>query len=101
MASRLSLQTLLENILGSRNVYFQPPESVRLSYPCIIYKRNSIEGDFADNLLYSHMVRYQITLIDPNPDSQLVEQLAILPRCKHDRYYTSDNLNHDVYNIYY
>ena len=32
MASRLKLQTMLEEILGSRNVYFNPPESVKMKY---------------------------------------------------------------------
>jgi len=33
MGTRLELQNLLENILGSRNVYFQPPENLKLNYP--------------------------------------------------------------------
>ena len=38
MASRLELQDTLETILESRNVYFNPPESIKMNYPAIIYK---------------------------------------------------------------
>ena len=53
MPSRLNLQTTLETILGSRNVYFQPPESVKLKYPAIVYSRNDIMNQFADDGVYS------------------------------------------------
>ena len=52
MDSRPNLQTKLEQILGSRNVYFQPPESIKLNYPAIVYKRSNIQNTFADNEVY-------------------------------------------------
>jgi hypothetical protein len=102
MGSRLQLQTLLEDLLGSRNVYFQPPESVKLAYPCIVYKRGNIgKTTFADDKPYHHRVIYQLILIDQDPDSNILDKIAILPMCSFERHYTADNLNHDVYNIYY
>lgn len=47
------------------------------------------------------MVRYELTVIDKNPDSDILDRVASLPMCAFERHYTADNLNHDVYNIYY
>ena len=101
MGERLELQSLLEGILGSRNVYFQPPESVKLSYPCIVYRRSTSATKFADNGTYCYKIGYMLTVIDRNPDSTIPNTIAMLPLCKFERHYTKDNLNHDVYIIYY
>ena len=101
MGSRLELQTLLEGILGSRNVYFQPPESVQMRYPAIVYSRDTVESIHANDNVYSLRHRYSVTVITDDPDSVLIEDISSLPLCRHDRYYTSDNLNHDVFTLYY
>jgi hypothetical protein len=99
MAPRLELQTLLETITPT--VYFQPPANVSLTYPCIVYKRDAARTEFADNEPYARKIRYQVTVIDKNPDSTLPDQVAALPMCLFDRFYTADNLNHDVFNIFF
>lgn len=101
MASRLDLHELLCSVLGTRNVYFQPPESVKMQYPCIVYKRSSVNTRFADNELYMRKKRYTVTVIDKNPDSEIPDKVASIPMCAFDRHFTSDNLNHDVFSIYY
>lgn len=101
MASRVQLQTLLEALIDSSNVYFQPPETVKLSYPCIIYSRSLNKTKFANDEPYNHQVGYTVTVVDKNPDSSLPDKIKSLPMCIFDRHYTSDNLNHDVYNLYY
>ena len=101
MGTRIQLQSLLETLLGSRNVYFQPPPSVKMKYPCIVYSLSDIDTKFADNNPYSNSRRYQLTAIDPNPDSTIPDKLALLPMCIFDRSYTADNLNHYAFNIYY
>ena len=101
MEKRLELQTLLETLLGSKKVYFQPPETIKMTYPCIIYSRDNNVTHFADNNPYKYQFRYQLILVDKNPDSNLVGAITSLPLCKFQRNYTKDNLNHDVYNIYY
>jgi hypothetical protein len=99
---RLKLQALLEGILGSRNVYFQPPENVNLQYPCIIYSRGVIHRtNFANDKPYQQKIRYTLNIIDANPDSEIPGRIAELPMCVFERHYTSDNLNHDIYNLYY
>lgn len=101
MGKRLDLHDLLTTTLGSDNVYFQPPESYKMSYPCIVYKRSFVKTKFANNAPYTHRVRYAITVIDKNPDSLIPGMIAALPLCQFDRNYVAENLNHDVYNLYY
>ncbi len=101
MASRLELQTLLETILGSRNVYYQPPESVKMSYPAIVYSRSKIGNIHANDLPYLQLHAYSVIVIDKDPDSEFVDAISVLPYCEHVRHYTSDNLNHDVFTLYY
>ena len=101
MGSRIELQALLEELLGSRNVYFQPPESIRMKYPAIVYSLNNIEKFHASNAIHKQNVVYTITYIDEDPDSENVEKIFKLPYCNFDRFYTSDNLNHYIFTIYY
>lgn len=101
MAPRLQLQSLLEEVLGSDAVYFQPPATVGLTYPCIIYKRDFAQTEFAGNNPYNRQVRYLVTVIDKNPDSAIPEKVAALPMCLFDRFYTADNLNHDVFKLFF
>jgi hypothetical protein len=101
MAARADLQVLLKTLLGSDNVYFQPPPTVKMSYPCIVYKRDAARSAFADNSPYKYMKRYQVIVIDSNPDSLIPDKIAGLPMSTFDRFYTADNLNHDVFNLYF
>jgi len=72
-----------------------------MEYPAIVYKRDFAITRFADNSPYRHKKRYQIIVIDPNPDSDIPDLIAQLPLCVFDRFYTADKLNHDVYNIFF
>lgn len=101
MDRRLSLQKKLMSILGSSNVYFQPPETLKIQYPCIIYERSNIDKKYADNRTYISMVRYSLTLITRSPESEIVKAILDLPYCSYDRYYTADGLNHDTFTLYY
>ncbi len=101
MAQRLDLQALLIELLGSSNVYYQPPPTVKMKYPCIIYKRDDKDTRFSNNKPYKHKTRYQVIVVDSNPDSDIHERVADLPLSSYVRFYTADNLNHDVYNLYF
>ena len=83
------------------HVYFQPPESVKLIYPCIIYEIRSGDTVYANDLPYRFDYSYNITVIDPDPDSEIPLEVAKLPMCKMDRFFTSDNLNHYAFTMYY
>lgn len=101
MGNRLDLQAILEELLGSRNVYFQPPASIKMSYPAIVYSRKSVTSMRANDGIYRQLPEYEVTLIDPDPDSEFIEKLLQLPYCRFDRHFTSDDLNHDVFSINY
>ena len=101
MASRLKLQTELEELLGTKNVYYSPPASLKMQYPAIVYSRSDIDNAYANNSVYKQEYAYEITVIDRNPDSEIVKKVSRLPRCRFNRHYPSDNLNHDVFTIYY
>lgn len=99
MTNRLELHEYLCEILQSCNVYFQPPESVKMNYPAIVYSRNNIENTFADDSVYTQNNEYQIIVIDKNPDSEYVKSISKLPMCRFNRHYISDNLNHDIFTL--
>lgn len=101
MDKRLELHEMLCGILGSRNVYFQPPASVQMRYPAIVYSRKPIKNSHANNLVYRQSNSYEVTVIDEDPDSEIVKTVSKLPSCRHERYFTSENLNHDVFTLYY
>lgn len=98
---REALQTLLEELLGSRNVYFQPPESKKFKYPCIVYERSGIRTDSANNKRYLKHKRYTVTYIDEDPDSEIPDRILEQNHCSFDRHFTADNLNHDVFTLYF
>lgn len=101
MSRRKELHKIFTSINGVEKVYFQPPESVKMSYPCIRYVINSDFNSRADNILYNHRIMYLVTVIDKNPDSIIPDALRVLPYCEFERFYTADNLNHWVFTIYY
>ena len=101
MASRLNLHTKLEELLGTENVYFQPPESIKMQYPAIVYSLSNIQNTFADNTVYSQSYFYEVTVIDYNPDSEIAITLSKLPKVRFNRHFKSDKLNHYVFTIYY
>lgn len=101
MGNREELQTLLEEVLGSRNVYFQPPSNIHMKYPAIVYSRSRIANTHANDDVYKQSFSYEVTVIDSNPDSEIVAKMSLLPMCRHDRHFKSDNLNHDVFTINY
>lgn len=101
MASRNDLQRELEKLLGSRNVYYQAPSSVKMEYPAIRYSRSDVNTKFANNKPYLHTNRYEIIVIDRKPDNPVIDGLLKLPMCTYDRHYTAENLHHDVLTLYY
>ena len=101
MGQRTELHELLCTALGSRNVYFQPPEGFKLVYPCIIYDLSRVETRHADNKPYAHAKKYTVTVIDRNPDSMIPDRIAGFPTAAFDRHFQADNLHHDVYQLYY
>lgn len=100
MGDRLKLHEVFCDILGSRNAYFQPPESVKIQYDAIVYSRKIIENIFANDSVYGQYDAYEVIAIYKDPDSDLPRKISKLPKCRFDRHYIADNLNHDVFTLY-
>lgn len=83
------------------NVYFQPGPDVVLSHPCIVYERDNADKKTADNVAYSWTQSYQVTYIDPQPDSDVIDKLMEYPYCEYNRHFATSGLNHDVFVIYH
>lgn len=98
---RLKLHAILVAIPDVKKVYFQPPPNIVLEYPCIVYNRDNINTEFADNLPYSQTKRYSVTVIDRDPDSEIHLKVAELPRSSYSRFFTKDGLNHDNITLYF
>ena len=97
---RLKLQRRLENVLGSRNVYYQPPTGTMLTYPCIVYNLDTANDVHANDHIYRRLYRYSLTYITKDPDDMKRDIIDDLQYCRFNRMFVSDNLNHFVYTIY-
>lgn len=95
------LQTKLENILKKKNVYYNPPSTLRMNYPAIRYKVSDIVVRSADNISYIKMKQYQLTYISYRADESIVDQLMELPGASFVREYTTDGLYHNVMTIFW
>jgi hypothetical protein len=99
MAPRQQLNELLEQI--TPNVYFQPKPNIEMSYPCIVYNREDLQTTHANNQPYNIEKQYTVTVMDRDPDSEIPDQVAALPKCSFNRFYTADGLNHDVFQLFF
>lgn len=101
MPSRLDLQTKLEELLGNRNVYYNPTTNTKMNYDAIRYSKRKPDSRYANDKRYKNLNCYEITVIARKPDHPVIEKLLDLPYCSYDRPYTADNLHHDVLTLYY
>ena len=103
--SRLQLREVLRDLMTELELeprtYFQPPSNTQMSYPCIVYKRDYQSTSFADNEKYAHYKRWQLTIIDEDPDSQIPDKVETLQHTTFIRGYTADGLNHTIITIYF
>lgn len=99
---RLKLHALLVALLMDEDaVYFQPAANTKMRYPAIVYERDDLDIDYANNNQYRRAKRYSVTVIDRNPDSAIVDKVSRLPLCAFNRHFVVDNLNHDVFTLYF
>jgi len=98
--NRLILHQRLVDILGSKEVYFQAPVNIRMSYPAIVYQLYDIRTKKADNRTYNKMKRYQITYITKDPDSEVIDKIEAMLYTSFDRFFVVEQLNHYNYTTY-
>lgn len=101
MSDRVGLDEMLAAIIGEDNLYYQPPENVKLRYPCIIYNLDNRDTDYADDVPYLNHKRYSLQFITKDPDDPISDEIALLPMCRFDRRFVADKLYHDNFSIYY
>ena len=103
MKSWSDFQEELQNLMGNEvKVYFQPPENLKIKYPCIVFERTNALTDYADNVPYHITKRYTVTLISKTSDNEeYLDKLLQFPMSTYDRQFINDNLIHDVFSIYY
>ena len=101
MGKRVDLQYELESIVGSRNVYFQPPETIKMKYPAIVYELSSIRSIRADDINYKNTRGYTVTLITDDPDNPFIDKMLELNYCSFDRRLEFENLYQDVFTLYW
>ncbi len=102
MDKRLTLHDELISVLGNNNVYFQPPESLKMKYPCIRYKKARPRVEHADDMKYFKKDHYELTVICTDPDIDIGERLTDhFEYCSIDRQYSSNNLTHIALDLYY
>jgi len=102
-SARLDLHQKLENILGSKNVYFQPPETIRMEYPAIVYSRMMGRSQYGNNRSYIFVPGYQLTYITKDPDdTAIIDKLfSNFSKISYDRHFVNDNLHHDSFTLFY
>lgn len=100
LKKRRKLQSLLEELLESRNVYFQPPSNIRMKYPCVVYELSRIQNQHADNAAYLKGLGFSVMYITRNPEDEMILKLDSLPYAYFDTHFESDNLHHYQYTIY-
>ncbi len=98
---RVELQRKLEGLLGTRNVYFQPPTATKLNYPCIVYNLDAASDHHAEDKIYRRLYRYSLTYITKDVEDPMRDKIDDLRYCSFNRYFASDNLHHFTYTIYY
>lgn len=99
-SKRLEFHEVLCSLLGTRNVYYQPPENVKMVYPAIVYELNRFDIYFAEDSIYRSNVSFKVTLITKDPVSRTVSELMRLPYSSMSSFFRSEGLNHFVFNIY-
>lgn len=101
MGQRLDLHQLLKNIPGVEGAYFQPDQNTSMLYPAIVYQRSESYVSYADSLKYWRKKRYSVTVIDRNPDSEIVDAVEELPYTQFERFFVTQGLNHTVFQTYF
>lgn len=101
MPSRDELQTKLEMLLGSRNVYYQPPANKVMQYDAIRYSLSRVDVRHADDRRYKSMRCYDVIVISRLPDPEVVDKILDLPYALFNRHYVADNLNHYSITLYF
>ena len=95
------LQTVFEELLGSRNVYYNPPESIEMHYDAIVFSRSRINNTFASDSVYVQLPpTFTVTTITRDPDAPIIEKVSKMRGCIFVTSYVADNLYHNRFTLH-
>lgn len=99
--TRLELDDELRLLLGNSHTYFDPPESIKMKYPCFVYSMDDMDQKWANNHHYLDKNRYSITYITKDVESDIAKRFfEAFPASSFERKYSADNLWHYVFSLY-
>ena len=102
MADRMQLHKILINLLGSDHAYYDPPENVKLQYPCFIYSDENPYVRNANNRLYTFTRAYNVIYINKNPDNGMTQKMfEAFQYVRAGSSYVTEGLHHYTFDIYY
>lgn len=101
MDQQVKLKQFLKSVIGSATLYIQPPSTIKMTYPCLICKLDAMDKKYADNKTYRKTNRYSLMYITKDSNDPNIDNIGILPMCRFDRAYTSNNLYHNSYELYF
>ena len=84
------------------HAYYDPPSSVKMKYPCFVYKLSKPKIKHADNKVYKKFTAYTITYISLSVADGIIDtMLTGFPYCRFDRHYAANDLHHYVFELFY
>ncbi len=96
---RLLFDEAIKEATGLTHVYYDPPESIFMEYPAIVYKKTNMPSEYADGLKYIKHLAFEVKLICEDADSKYVDILHDFKFSNFNRHYIADDLHHDVFTI--
>lgn len=99
--SQAELQTVLEELEGVTEAYFQKPLNTQLIAPYIVYEIDDDWVSRADNMVYAFWNRYTVTVVAREPDSPIPGLVRDMPYARFNRKFIAGGLHHTVYTLYF
>ena len=98
MLKRVDIQEKFKFLLGSNNVYYQPPANLKMKYPAIVYSLDGLDVKRFDNARLINKNCFSVTHIYRNESENLVETML-----KNFEYISFDNRSivDGIYNDHY
>lgn len=91
---RLTLHQTLIDVLGSSNVYYNPPESTQMKFPAIVYKLDYMDQIHADNKKYIDWTTYKVIVVSSKPDHPAIRKILNLEMTRFSTSYTRNGYYH-------
>lgn len=102
---RITFDKKLRQILQDNgldvNIYFEPPRSISVKTPNILYKLDRSKPIYGDNKAYVDIAEYTVIFRTKEPCCIIHNDLLKLGQSSFVSKYTKDGLNHYQYKIYY